>query len=209
MSAHFIHGGSSRSHLDPLIVATFNEIAKTVASNWKMVDAVTKQYVNEVALLIKNRHKELAGQVKVLARSNTSPTPSYDGTDQGYGALQQPPNDGVESKSTQEQQSKTTAVVTKRDLDTSILEVLGALYGKSTKEHQSPPSDIWANATRFEQDLSYAAPVTPDAQVSLLDVFQDSMFVCQPIHSMPNLCGVCDEIDISDKEIFNMYLSEE
>jgi len=40
-------------------VASFREIAKTTADNWKVIDPVTKTFVEAVALILKRRYKEL------------------------------------------------------------------------------------------------------------------------------------------------------
>ena len=40
-------------------VASFGDIARTVGANWKKIDDVTLSYVNEVAAILKTRHKQL------------------------------------------------------------------------------------------------------------------------------------------------------
>ena len=48
-----------RSHTKTHGVASFGEIARTVGANWKTIDTVTLNYINEVAMILKTRHKQL------------------------------------------------------------------------------------------------------------------------------------------------------
>lgn len=61
-------------YLYTFAVASFREIAKTVAANWKAIDPITKTYVVAVATLLKRRYKELQGMgcLTVGSRSPTS-----------------------------------------------------------------------------------------------------------------------------------------
>ena len=49
-----------RSHTKTHGVASFGEIARTVGATWKVIDDATLSYVNEVAMILKKRHKQLA-----------------------------------------------------------------------------------------------------------------------------------------------------
>jgi len=48
-----------RKHVKDHGVASFQEIAKTVASNWRTIDPITKDYIQAVVVLIKDRHSEI------------------------------------------------------------------------------------------------------------------------------------------------------
>ena len=65
VSLNFMYYFTHASHeyylfrLYKFAVASFREIAKIVATNWKVVDPITKAYVEVVATLLKIRHEEL------------------------------------------------------------------------------------------------------------------------------------------------------
>lgn len=48
-----------RKHSRTHGVVSFKEIAKHVATNWRLVDPITKEYVETVAILLKGRHAEI------------------------------------------------------------------------------------------------------------------------------------------------------
>ena len=47
-------------------VRNFTALARTVASNWRVVDAITLSYCNSVAKVLKERHVELVNKFRLL-----------------------------------------------------------------------------------------------------------------------------------------------
>ena len=54
-------------------MVSFQDIAKTVAGNWKVIEPATKAYTNAVALLLKERQKELLSDTSILPPVLSSP----------------------------------------------------------------------------------------------------------------------------------------
>lgn len=66
---HFVHVIRCTSHsINSLSVASFKEISRIVADNWKAMDRTTQQYVQAVATILKKRHLEITQEVQLQQR---------------------------------------------------------------------------------------------------------------------------------------------
>lgn len=205
-----------RRHSKSHGVASFREMAKTMADNWKAIDPPTKIYVDAVAKLLKKRYKEMSlmgglgcfnvGQLPASIRmvypiTSTRPiTQILKGMAESILAPAQDPSRNPQGKtsmwSTQQQHWISTT-----KLETADLSSMSSLTPFNLTTLPPSISVDYCTTTSFQTLQNERDPVLdPAPRHPVLD--PASTF-------MPNDSSgtTCREVDVSDMEILDIYHS--